>query len=363
MSWLVRLYPKRWRERYGAELSALMEDAGGGWRWDVVAEALRMHFTHWSVARLIVAGGLLGAVIGGIWTLALPARYASEVVMRSTDGPDSVALVFQQSMSRQKLSAVIRKYNLYSYETAHMPMEEVIEKMRRDIRIGNWNEGTNLVSVRYANGDGKTAQAVANELAQESQTERFRIIRPPSEATRAEGPARLLIVGIGLALGLAAGAMFGVVTRRPVRNVLWMAGCGAAGCVAALCIAAAIPNRYVSTAVVRIAQADLGLVREAAGARENLQVSEVGRNADTLWLSVSYASRDRREAQRVVTEVTSAMVKRAGRPSIIDPASLPFSPVYPNRLTITWLGLVFGLCLGLWKAGRNGAAREEGAVG
>jgi hypothetical protein len=40
---LTRLYPRRWRERYGAEFEALLETSGGGWRSaaNVVGSALR----------------------------------------------------------------------------------------------------------------------------------------------------------------------------------------------------------------------------------------------------------------------------------------------------------------------------------
>ncbi len=31
MKWLMRLYPRRWRERYGEEFTVLLEQANGGW--------------------------------------------------------------------------------------------------------------------------------------------------------------------------------------------------------------------------------------------------------------------------------------------------------------------------------------------
>ena len=47
MGWAVRLYPAAWRERYGAEFEALLEDVGpsGGDLWNVVRGAMAMQMT------------------------------------------------------------------------------------------------------------------------------------------------------------------------------------------------------------------------------------------------------------------------------------------------------------------------------
>ncbi|MGE3344696.1 MAG: hypothetical protein AB7L71_14795, partial [Vicinamibacterales bacterium] len=51
MTWwmrlIVRLYPRAWRQRYGDELEALIEDTGPGWRVaaDVARGAAMMHLT------------------------------------------------------------------------------------------------------------------------------------------------------------------------------------------------------------------------------------------------------------------------------------------------------------------------------
>jgi hypothetical protein len=62
--WLIRLYPVRWRNRYGSELEALVEDCDWGLagRFDVLKGALLVHSVRWPV----VVGGcaLLGALAG-----------------------------------------------------------------------------------------------------------------------------------------------------------------------------------------------------------------------------------------------------------------------------------------------------------
>lgn len=54
MRWLVRLYPRAWRERYGVEFLASLEDFGAGPRWalDVIRGALDAHLQHLRPGRL-----------------------------------------------------------------------------------------------------------------------------------------------------------------------------------------------------------------------------------------------------------------------------------------------------------------------
>lgn len=47
MNWLVRLYPRWWRERYGGEFAALLEDLSGTRaRWRLVVDIWRVLWTH-----------------------------------------------------------------------------------------------------------------------------------------------------------------------------------------------------------------------------------------------------------------------------------------------------------------------------
>jgi hypothetical protein len=75
----ANLYPRAWRERYGEEFQALLEDVNPGWRElaDVMGGALKMQITHGitplkTIAALAVAGmiaeaGLaLGLLLGAL---------------------------------------------------------------------------------------------------------------------------------------------------------------------------------------------------------------------------------------------------------------------------------------------------------
>ena len=59
-SWIrlmARLYPKSWRQRYGAEFDALLDDAKPTWRdgFDVLRRALDMHMKAWNFPKLAVS--------------------------------------------------------------------------------------------------------------------------------------------------------------------------------------------------------------------------------------------------------------------------------------------------------------------
>jgi hypothetical protein len=59
------IYPKRWRERYGDEFEALIEDAHGDWRAlvDVLKGAVKMQFSRWGLGRIAAVTTLAGTAI------------------------------------------------------------------------------------------------------------------------------------------------------------------------------------------------------------------------------------------------------------------------------------------------------------
>jgi len=57
--WMMRLYPSRWRKRYGDELEALLADTGADASVvaDLASGGIRMQFSTWSLAKLAVVLG------------------------------------------------------------------------------------------------------------------------------------------------------------------------------------------------------------------------------------------------------------------------------------------------------------------
>jgi hypothetical protein len=70
--WLVRLYPKAWRSRYGDEMLALLEVAPLGWRdrLDLVRGALDAWLHPINHSRVPAVAALIG---GGLWTVSAAA--------------------------------------------------------------------------------------------------------------------------------------------------------------------------------------------------------------------------------------------------------------------------------------------------
>jgi len=63
--WIARFYPAQWRERYGEELDALIEDIQPEWQdlFNVLLGALRMQVTTWNSLKIVTATALAGALV------------------------------------------------------------------------------------------------------------------------------------------------------------------------------------------------------------------------------------------------------------------------------------------------------------
>jgi hypothetical protein len=75
------LYPRRWRERYGVEFDALLDDVRPGWRElaNVLKGALAMQVRHFGAmaAGLAVAGALVAVMVSS----RMPNRYESKAIV------------------------------------------------------------------------------------------------------------------------------------------------------------------------------------------------------------------------------------------------------------------------------------------
>lgn len=87
-----------------------------------------------------------------------------------------IQILIQRAMTFSKLSEIIKKNNLYADQRASDPLEQVVEKMRKDIehrmisanvvdpRSGQPVEATIAFNISYVNRDAVVAQKVANEI-------------------------------------------------------------------------------------------------------------------------------------------------------------------------------------------------------
>jgi hypothetical protein len=438
--WAARLYPAAWRKRYGEELEALLEDVGPGGRdlWDLVRGALFMRMTSVSFWKILTGCMLAGVLAAGIWSLALPKRYVSTAVMRISVWPaatpasadmdrrmtEQIQLqrLQQATISRSSLTSIITGQNLYPNERSKYPLEDIVQGMRkRDLRIRTVEtEGGTAFTVEFASDNPAAAQATVRAIVtafteQNAQVSRqsgngvtnMEVLNPASLPSQPAGPNRMRMIGnglgAGLVLGLVCGAIWSIVRRKEQLSFGRIGGFAAAGMAVGLTIAFLIPDEFISTAVLRIADGGKlqSAIREvlsddslAAIVRqdglfprelsrgsmndvvrkmrnEHIRVNMVQAGPAGNAFAISFRYPDRWQAQRVTRQLMTRFITGAPQPAtgvgdpgslpqlpwrirdpqvatmVLDPASLPQSPSSPNRLLIAVLGTVAGILLGL----------------
>jgi capsular polysaccharide biosynthesis protein len=440
----AKLYPRRWRERYGVEFDALMEDVEPDWRElaNVLGGALKMQMksetAYWKLAAVMAA---IGAVMALGVSLRVPERYESSAVVQVTVPAanqwtaDDVEMYKQEILSRNSLAELIQRssLDLYKSERKTMPISDVVERMRRDIQISRSGD---KMTIAFTYPDREKAQDIVRELVtkftetnivvqrnrqyiyQKAWQEdappgaQMSVLAPASYGRNAGGANRSLWAAAGILLG----ALLAVVWRWP-RIGLQLGAFAAGGCILAAAASSLIPDRYISTAVMRITppiapkrwaavhpseafedhahriaaeifsdasleelmqRPSLNLYKEERSRKPIAEVARHMREHDvriellppTLF-QISFTHGDPLIAQAVVREFVTKTVRghwtqernrgmAAGgelqymidhkigeNVEVLDPASLPALPVWPNRLVIAAIGLGAGLLLGL----------------
>jgi hypothetical protein len=243
MRFLVWLYPSSWRKRYGAEFEALLEDAAPSPRgtFDVFWGALKMQMTTWSFGRITLACSVAGILVEATIFFALPAHYVSQTVLELTQADGSTSAdesarrllnnVERNALSREFLTSVIFEYKLYPRERARMPLDDVIDKMKRNITLkatplaspGNRDMLTFVIQFDYS--DVRVAQQVNEELIarflesnvkigqQLNSNWIFRVLDPPSLQLSSAALNRAQFAAVALFAGLLVGVALAIVLR------------------------------------------------------------------------------------------------------------------------------------------------------
>jgi hypothetical protein len=260
---LARIYPAEWRERYGDELDALLEDKKLRVRdvFDVGWGALKMHVASRSFVRIVLPCAIAGALIAVAFSFVRTPLYVSEtpieVTANSSSGicgdqhdlpaelqgpwPDvCIASYFSGgSPSHEFLAETIQRQHLYS----GMALGDAIETMRGDIHIrplGGRRDRLDFV-VQFDYPDAYLAKQVNEELIAYAirtaltGSERIRVARSSSDGPvgfvmRSRGTVRLLKapslpqnpIGVNRSrmagLGLVGGFLCGVVMAVGLRS-------------------------------------------------------------------------------------------------------------------------------------------------
>jgi hypothetical protein len=405
----IRLYPAAWRARYGCEVEALMEDTGvrAGDIWDLARGAIFMQMTSLSFPKIVAGFTLAGLLASGVWAAMQQPEYVSTAVMRlrpvTAADPAASKMAMQirlqrlqqDALSRHSLIDVIQSRNLFRKERQQQPLEDIIEQMRsRNIRLQVVDSpGAATFSVQYTSADPAEAQAAAQAIVAAlieqnvakppapGEPANLEVIDPASLPAQPSGPSRPAVIarggGMGLIVGITCGAVWWLL-RRGKRISLWRVGVfAAAGMAIGVAIAYAIPNQYISTAVLRSADRSslqptiarvlsddsvAALIRRhglfasdvsrdgiAAVARkvraERIQARTVNLPMGEIYV-VSFRYPDRAAAQSVTQDLVAQFI---GQPNteVINAASKPVLPSSPNRLTIALLGVLLGTVLGV----------------
>jgi len=136
-------------------------------RWLIVLPILICAFT-----ALIVASRLKDQYQSEMLIQVVPQRVPDSYV-RSTvtmETSDRFTALSQQVMSRTELERLIRDMNLYPEERAKLPMQDVIEKMRGDIKVqvaasrNTRDKDPDAFYVRFTYSDPQTATKVTERL-------------------------------------------------------------------------------------------------------------------------------------------------------------------------------------------------------
>jgi uncharacterized protein involved in exopolysaccharide biosynthesis len=132
----------------------------------------------WSKKWLVIVPAIVSTVVTLVITRTLSVRYMSEGTVQvepqrvpeayfrssvTTDLRDRLRSIQVQIMSRTRLERIIEEYNLYPEERRSGLMEDVVQRMRRDIVVG-MKEG-DVFSVAYSGDNPRTVMKVADRLA------------------------------------------------------------------------------------------------------------------------------------------------------------------------------------------------------
>jgi uncharacterized protein involved in exopolysaccharide biosynthesis len=373
---LARTYPAPWRNRYQNEFNALLDDVPPTWRtlFDVFGGALEMQMRIWSPWKLVAGFAIAGVLVATAFAVTISNRYVSTSIMRIGDGGEAdLATQIEKVESRSNLTQLINEEDLYKGERNRVPIEDVIQQMRqKDIRIARLTLRTGglapAISISFSAADPAMAQRTTQRLtSQFIEAKVGTLLDPASLPIHATSPKRPLIVGVGLVAGLLAGLLFALFRR--LRALKLAATLGAAGAVLLGAASYLEPEQYSSTAVLGYRAEDAAKVGRAIDTitssaslhgiavkfglypnepraeqelKDHLHVRDV-QSSRTIVIQFEYP--DQRTVQRVTQNVIALLIKENWNFDIVDGASFPQRPYFPDRSMAAGAGLVLGLAI------------------
>jgi hypothetical protein len=172
---LARLYPRPWRERYGEEFSALLEDINPSptAAFNIFTGAIGMQIRNWSYPWMLAISAAPAIAAFAAMLLGIPKTYVSQGTLTwKGAGPleraDVASLngIAQQVESLGSLTYLITSEKLYSQQRSRMEFTDVIELMRRSVKIepAAGLGSSKMIVVGFVYPDPGIAQRVTGRL-------------------------------------------------------------------------------------------------------------------------------------------------------------------------------------------------------
>ena len=321
-----------------------------------------------SVTRMMATLGIIGAVLAGLGALTVRDVYISQAVMAGANiDADALANAQQRVLTEPRLQSIVEKHGLYPGVSS----QEAVETTMKNIRVSGLRHITKAdesFTVAFTHPDPAKARSVVTELTQ-AIIEEQRELKVLDSATLPDSPIypnRKMFVFTGLLAGAILGALWALIQSTPIARMA--AATGLAGALLAGAGSLAIDNVYHSRAALTGAEVTPESILQttervlakrgitSADAKKQVRVSSpVKRRNGEYAFSVAFAAADRRVAREVTSELAQAIIDESnGRISMLDRASLPGTPTFPNREMIAFTGLLAGAVAGtLWAVFRR----------
>jgi hypothetical protein len=183
----ARLYPRAWRDRYGEEFDALIDDLAPRWRdvFNIVVGALIMQIARLSLVpvAMAVAGALAGAVV----SLAMPPVYASSsYVLVQVPGTSAEA----EERGRRIRTAINAALQEIAFDKSGIAVTLRGEPGRDPVllEVSASADSARAAQQAAAKAIGSIIEAnfVASERLAENPNVQFRVVQPPNLPRAAE---------------------------------------------------------------------------------------------------------------------------------------------------------------------------------
>lgn len=181
---VANLYPHSWRERYGEEFAALLDDVnpGAGTAFNILTGAIGMQIRNWRLGWAIAISAAVASAAFGAMLVVVPKTYVSQgTLLLGQGGLDSLQAAAQRVESRMVLASVITSEKLYLRERSRMPTEDVLDLMRRDVKVEPARQGSqSVIAVAFNYPDPQIAQRVTAKLLASFVDQGLRALNPAS---------------------------------------------------------------------------------------------------------------------------------------------------------------------------------------